>query len=146
MFYLGNRSRGRLDGVHPQIIACIENSLAVSPIDFGIPRDGGVRTAERQREMYEDPDIETKCDGFVNISRHQIPVGCKYGMAFDFYAYLNGKPSWDDLHMALVAGVILATNKQMMLSGEMTFSLRWGGTFGSDTFHGWDKAHMEAVV
>lgn len=132
-----------MDGVHPDIKMTFVEALKVSPIDFGIPSDGGVRTAYRQHEMFIDPRIETKCDGYKNISNHQIRTGDYYGNALDLYAYVNSKASWDKSQLALIAGVILSTNKRLLEEGIISIELRWGGEFGSNTFNGWDKPHYE---
>jgi len=139
MFSLGTSSRNNIKDVEPQLILIVEEALKVSPIDFGVPSDGGKRTAERQNEMYLDPNIETNCDGYNNISNHQT------GNAFDVFAYVNGMASWDKVHLAIVAGVILATAENLYNSGHIDVKIRWGGTFGSSSFDGWDMPHFEVI-
>lgn len=143
MFKLSKRSLSRMEGVHPELILVFKKAIEVSPIDFGIPGDGGVRTAERQNEMFLDPGIITHCDGFDEISNHQIAEGEEFGRALDFYAYVRGRASWNKNHLAMVAAVILSTNRRLLMDGEITIKLKWGGTFGSFTFEGWDYPHIE---
>jgi peptidoglycan L-alanyl-D-glutamate endopeptidase CwlK len=113
------------------MIELAQRSISKSPIDFGIPGYGGLRTAEEQRELFNTG--KSKCDGYSKKSRHQS------GRAFDIYAYHNGNASWDKVHLAMIAGVILSEAKAMGLK------VVWGGTFGSDNFHGWDMVHYELI-
>lgn len=143
MFKFSKKSEKRMEGIHPDLKLILCESIKVSPIDFGIPKDGGVRTAERQMEMYLDSSIKTNCDGINDLSNHQIQPGEQFGMAFDFYAYLNGRPSWGKHHLAMVAGTIMSTANRLLQQGLISIELVWGGTFGSNSFNGWDACHME---
>ncbi len=128
-YKLSITSLKRLEGINDKLIELIQSAISKSPIDFGIPKDGGLRTAEDQYQLYLNG--VSKCDGTKNKSYHQS------GNAFDVYAWHNGKASWDKVHLALIAGAILAEAKSMGLN------IRWGGTFGSKSFHGWDYGHFE---
>ena len=127
-FVLGTRSRSRLQGVDRRLVDVIELALTISLIDFGIPADGGVRTAERQHELFKDG--KSKLDGFNRKSKHQT------GKAFDVFAYVDGKASWDHLHLTHVATAILAA------ASRLGVPLRWGGHFKPN---GWDMPHFELV-
>ena len=99
---LSKTSRERLKGIKPVLIDIIEAAIVTSPIDFGIPQDGGLRTAYRQNEMYAQGRTKsgakiTNADGFKKISRHQS------GEAFDIYAFVDGKASWDVNHLTTAA-------------------------------------------
>lgn len=131
-FKLSNRSINRLKGVHPRLIDLIVTSLKKSPIDFGIPQLGGVRTAEEQNDLFDKK--LSNCDGYDNESYHQS------GKAVDVYAWHNRKASWEPHHLNIIAGVILSTAKDMGLT------IRWGGTFGSDDFKGWDLGHYQITI
>lgn len=143
-YKLSTKSYARLVGVHPELMLVITESIKNSPIDFGIPADGGVRTDERQHEMFLDPAIKTKCDGYHIKSRHQIkPDG--YGHAFDVFAYVNGSASWEPHHLAMVAGCILTTAKRLKKEGKISIDLYWGGQFGCADFTGWDYPHYQCA-
>ena len=47
-----NRSLDRLEYVSPILIKILKEGIKHSPYDFGIPRDGGFRTFQRQAELY----------------------------------------------------------------------------------------------
>lgn len=129
MYQLSKKSKKVLDTVDSRLIEIIEEAINLTPIDFGIPPTGGKRTAEEQHVLFEKG--WSKCDGYKKKSYHQS------GKAVDVYAYVNGKASWEVHHLNLIAGVILTVAKQKGVN------LRWGGTFGSKDFNGWDKPHFE---
>lgn len=126
MFILSERSIQRRQGVDLRLIDICDLALKISIIDFGISGDGGMRTAERQNELFLDG--KSKCDGYKNQSKHQR------GMALDFYAYVDGKASWDELHLAMVGAAFLQA------ASNLHFRLKWGGLFKPN---GWDKCHVE---
>ena len=129
---LSSTSKARLVGINPKLNRIIDLALLTSPIDFGIPADGGLRTAERQNELFKQE--ASKMDGYIKISKHQS------GNAFDFYAFVNGSASWDKVQLGILYGVFDTISKQIGVK------LRWGGTFGSKTFNGWDIGHLELVT
>ena len=115
MFKLSKKSKERLEGVDPRIIEIIDLALTITHIDFGIPADGGIRTAERQLELYEKG--VSKCDGYNAKSYHQT------GLAFDIYAYVDGKASWDKNHLTTVAAALLQA------ASQLGYKLEWGGSW-----------------
>ena len=137
VYKFGDASLRNMEGVHSQLVTIFRVALSVSPIDFGIPETGGLRTAEEQNDLYKRD--KSKADGFVNRSKHQD------GLALDFFAYVNGEASWLEQHLSMVAGVILSTAKRLYDAGIISIKVRWGGTFGSDEFDGWDMPHIEIV-
>ena len=143
MYKFSNSSLGRMQGVHPDIVLVFITALANSPIDFGIPGYGGVRTLVDQNSLFLEG--KSKCDGVINKSNHQVPEGEEYGFALDMYAFVDGKASWEKHHLAMVAGVILSTAKKLKALGVIELELKWGGTFGSNSFGGWDMPHIEAI-
>ncbi len=128
-----------MEGVNDILVKLVSCALNSSPIDFGIPPCGGLRSAETQHELFRSG--KSKCDGFQTFSRHQS------GYALDFYAYLNGKASWDRAHLAILYGVFSACFSRLKSYGEIpqNAKLVWGGTFGSDNYKGWDSGHIEIV-
>ena len=126
MYKLSKRSRERLEGINTVLIDIIEKSIVNSPYDFGIPKYGGLRTAEDQKKLY-DRGV-SKCDGVKRKSYHQS------GNAFDIYAYVNKKASWEKHHLESIARHI-----QQIAKEHFNVSLRWGGDF--KTFY--DSPHFE---
>jgi len=134
-FSFSRSSTENMLGVHNDLIVIFTEAIKNSPIDFGVPSSGGLRTAEQQRELFMD--AKSKCDGYKSKSYHQS------GNALDFYAYVNGKASWDKIHLSIIAGVILATAKRLRKGGKINSEITWGGTFGSAEFTGWDMPHFQ---
>ena len=131
-----------MKGVHPDLIVIFTEAIKNSPIDFGIPETGGVRTIDVQRELYEKG--VSKADGIKNKSCHQAKAD-GYGHALDFYAYVNGKASWATNHLCMVAAALIITSKRLKKEGKISHDIYWGGQFGSSDFNGWDMPHFEIV-
>lgn len=112
MFKLSSKSKERLAGVDFRIIEIIDYALKISIVDFGIPADGGLRTAKRQKQLFDQK--LSKCDGLEYVSEHQR------GLAFDVYAYVDGKASWDRAHLTSVAAAILQS------ASVLGYKLEWG--------------------
>jgi len=141
MFKFSDKSRERMQGVDDDIQRVFNYAITITPIDFGIPRDGGLRAAERQNVLYntinEDGERLSKCDGYEDISKHQANKEGKSD-ALDFYAYVDGKASWEPMHLALVAAAILQAGSVLGVP------LEWGGFFGAkDGKPGWDMPHIQ---
>lgn len=128
-YKLSKRSRGRLDGVSPDIIEVVEEAIVDSPYDFGIPGFGGLRTTEDQQGLYAiGRTVEmgrkpvTYVDGVNKKSNHQArPDG--FGHAFDIYIYDHEtkRASWNVDKLSEVAQHIkrVAARKGIVLN--------WGG-------------------
>ena len=114
---LSAKSEERLRGVHPDLIKVCREALKISPIDFGIPQYGGLRSEADQVGLFAKG--VSKCDGICNLSYHQS------GKALDFYAYVDGAASWDKLHLALVAASFLQA------ASKLGIKLEWGGIWKS---------------
>jgi len=124
-FKLGKNSINNLAGVDGRLIAIADLAITLSNIDFGIPSTGGLRSTEDQAKLFEDG--VSKADGVNNKSYHQS------GKALDVYAYVDGKASWDKLHLALIASSMLQA------SAQLGYKLKWGGLWKS-----WqDMPHFE---
>ena len=126
MFKLSKSSKENMEGVHPLLIAVAERAIQITKVDFGVPRTGGLRSAELQHVLYKEGS--SKCDGYKNKSYHQT------GRALDFYAYDKGA-TWDDFKLAMVATAFLQA------ASELGVKLKWGGNFKSFK----DFPHVELV-
>jgi peptidoglycan LD-endopeptidase CwlK len=80
-FRLSARSRTRLVGVHPALVAVVETALATSPVDFMITE--GVRSPARQAVL-----VRAGASRTLN-SRHIT------GHAVDVAAIVDGAIRWD---------------------------------------------------
>ena len=104
-------------GIDERLIDIAELAITFSTVDFGIPSTGGLRTTEDQAELYTSG--KSKCDGRTNKSYHQS------GKAIDVYGYVDGKASWDKLHLATIATAMLQA------SAQLGYELKWGGLWKS---------------
>lgn len=112
-FQLSKRSQQRLEGVNPDLVLVICRALEITKVDFGIPADGGFRSAEQQKALFDAG--KSQLDGYTKLSNHQS------GNAFDVFAYVDGKASWDKDDLTEVATAILAA------ASELGVALAWGG-------------------
>jgi len=128
MYEFSNKSKERMLNVDARLQEVAYAALKISKVDFGIPSSGGRRTAQEQNNLFNQG--ASMCDGYDELSKHQ------HGKALDFYAYVDGKASWDELHLAMVATAFLEA------ATVLGIKLRWGGNFKNFK----DMPHMELRV
>ena len=80
-YRLSTRSRTRLKGVHPDLIAVVERAIQLTGVDFMITE--GLRTPQRQAELVRAGASRTL------KSRHLT------GHAVDVAAIVDGQVRWD---------------------------------------------------
>lgn len=110
-FSFGNRSKERLNGVHPDMVKVMEEAIKESPLDFSITE--GLRTRERQQELFSAGKSQT-----MN-SRHLT------GKAVDIAVLVDGKVTWDFPKYQIVADHIKKVAK------ELEIDIVWGGDWVS---------------
>ena len=110
-FSFGNRSKERLNGVHPDMVKVMEEAIKESPLDFSITE--GLRTRERQQELFSAGKSQT-----MN-SRHLT------GKAVDIAVLVEGKVTWDFPKYQIVADHIKKVAK------ELEIDIVWGGDWVS---------------
>lgn len=137
-FKLSSKSKQRREGLDPELIRLDDYVITITPIDYGHGEGSGLRTAEYQNGLYIDG--KSKCDGYSRISRHQS------GRALDFYAFVDGKASWEPEHLAMIGAAYLQG------AAFLGIRLKWGGLFkkfktfpGKDYKAGWDMPHVELI-
>ena len=109
MFKLSDRSRSRLQGVHPDLVSVVELAITLTEVDFGVTE--GLRTMERQREL-----VEAGASLTMN-SRHLT------GHAVDLVAYVGNEVRWDwPLYDKIAAAMFEAAR-------DLGIPLEWGGNW-----------------
>ena len=103
------------DGLLQQVA---NKAIKTCPVDFGIAE--GNRTTERQLQLFAEG--KTKVDGVNDLSKHNYYPS----KAFDIFAFVNGKMSYDVAHLCFIAEYIMAA------AAELGVKLRWGGNWDSD--------------
>ena len=106
-FRLSSRSRARLVGVHPALIAVVEAAITRTPVDFMITE--GLRTAERQAALIKAGASRTA------HSRHLT------GHAVDVAALVEGQVRWDWQLYGRIAEAFKAAAR------DLKTPLIWGG-------------------
>ena len=107
VFKLSKRSKGRLSGVHPDLVKVVNRAIEITEVDFGVTE--GLRTTERQKELVASGASKT-----MN-SRHIT------GHAVDLVAYLGNEVRWDmGLYYKIAAAMTQA-------STELDVPVVWGG-------------------
>lgn len=125
-YYLSSASKRNREGVNEKLIEISDLAIKITLIDFGIPSSGGLRTAEEQNKLYCDG--KSKCDGYSKKSNHQS------GDAIDFYAFVDGKASWNEDHLTLVAVAFLQA------ASILGYKVQWGGFWKFK-----DMPHIELI-
>ena len=102
-----------LSTVDKRLQELMKRALKRSKVDFGIPKTGGLRTAKQQNMLFKAGS--SSLDGYTKRSKHQD------GLAVDVFAYVDGKVSYEPLHMSLIANAVLQEASLMGLK------VTWGG-------------------
>jgi peptidoglycan L-alanyl-D-glutamate endopeptidase CwlK len=107
MFTLGQRSKLRLKGVHPDLMKVVECAIRITTVDFAVLE--GLRTPERQKALVEAGASQT-----LN-SRHIT------GHAVDLGAWVGDEVRWDWPLYHKIAAAMKDASKQVNVPIE------WGG-------------------
>lgn len=103
-YSLGSKSRQKLQGVHPDLVAVVERAIEISEQDFSVGE--GLRSIDRQHELYNTGRSKT-----LN-SRHLT------GHAVDLFPY---PISWDWEYFYPIAEAMKTAAE------ELDIPLEWGG-------------------
>lgn len=131
-YVLGNTSRARLEGVHPKMVAVVEEAMnvmnewaaaGVATTDFMVLE--GVRTPERQLELYAQGRTKPgKVVTWVKVSNHFKNKKTGYGHAVDLVPY---PVDWNDLKkFDLVSRAMFAA------ADRLNTPIRWGADWDRD--------------
>lgn len=120
---LGERSLARLHGVHPDLVNVVKRAAALSIQDFTVLE--GVRTIERQRELYAQGRIKPgKIVTWTMHSKHFRNPVTGFGHAVDLAPW---PIDWNDAKkFDAVAKVMLRAADQLGIG------IRWGGDWDRD--------------
>ncbi|MGD2113426.1 MAG: hypothetical protein PVG07_00125 [Acidobacteriota bacterium] len=146
-FSFGNTSQQRRKGVSRYLILASDRALMCSPVDFGVPMDGGVREASRQNWIFKQK--WSKCDGYIKKSFHQKKDENGEGQALDLVPYIVGEGlCYDALGRFGVIGMLmLEAWQELQEEGKVPkhLYLHWGGLWKKkkNKSLGWDLAHFE---
>lgn len=109
-YNLSPRSKGRLKGVHEDLVKVVERAIQITEVDFAVLE--GTRTRDRQARLVAKGASQT-----MN-SRHLT------GHAVDLGAWVGGEIRWDwPLYHKLCSAMAQAAD-------ELGVSVEWGGCWG----------------
>lgn len=139
-YRLSNRSRTRLEGVHPKLVAVVERAIEITKQDFLVLE--GVRTPERQRELYAQGRSKPgRKVTWTLQSNHFVNDRTGYGHAVDLCPY---PVDWDST--AKFDAIALA---MMKAAKEQGVAIRWGADWDMDENTRergeYDSPHFEIV-
>jgi peptidoglycan L-alanyl-D-glutamate endopeptidase CwlK len=99
MYKLGQKSINEMRDpnkalfVHPNLVAMVEGSIIITPVDFSV--HDGLRTLDEQREYVRTGVSKTLNSYHIpNIPRNKGERS-EYGQAVDLVPYINGKLRWE---------------------------------------------------
>lgn len=125
-FQLSRRSLDRLVGVDHRLVAVVERAIQLTSVDFAVTE--GVRTAARQRELFEKGASQVK-EGGTHVR----------GEAVDLVACIGSRISWE---LNLYDNIADAMKSAAQ---EIGVSVRWGAAWNIPDIRKWDGT-MEAAM
>lgn len=128
-FRLSARSLGNLEGVHPDLVRVVKRAIQITRQDFVVIE--GVRTPERQRELYAQGRSKPGKKVTWTLTSNHFKKADGYGHAVDLCPY---PVDWSDLRkFAEIA-------KAMKLAArDENVSIAWGGDWRTNK----DSPHFE---
>jgi peptidoglycan L-alanyl-D-glutamate endopeptidase CwlK len=129
-FKLGNRSKQKLEGVHPDMVAVVERAIELTKVDFGVTY--GVRTVEEQEKLVASGRSQTM------KSKHLIQ-DTGYSHAVDVVAYDGGDVVWelnvyDDICDAFKEAAI-----------EQGVAIKWGAAWSEGDIRTYEGTAEDAM-
>lgn len=121
-YELSKRSRDRLSGVHPNLVAVVTRAIQLTTQDFSVTC--GVRTLAEQKELYAQG--RTKPGNIVTwtLNSRHLPAADGLGRAVDLAPY---PIDWNDLSkFDAIAKSMFAASK------ELGIPIRWGADWDQD--------------
>lgn len=121
-YALGAKSRERLIGVHPKLVAVVEMAIQLTKQDFMVLE--GVRTPERQKELYAQGRTKPgqKVTWTLN-SNHFKNAKTGYGHAVDLVPF---PVDWSHKKLDVVAKAMFAA------ADTLDTPIRWGADWDRD--------------
>lgn len=139
-YVLGAKSKERLKGVHPKLVAVVERAIQLTAQDFMVLE--GVRTPSRQRQLYaQGRTAPGQKVTWTLKSNHFKNPRTGYGHAVDLVPW---PVDWSHAKLDVVSKAMFAAAK------EQGVTLRWGADWDQDgkprERGETDSPHFEIVV
>ena len=133
-FKLSSRSKKKLDGVHPDMVAVVERAIELTAVDFGVTY--GVRTLAEQKKLVASGRSQTM------KSKHLIQDS-GYSHAVDVVAYDGKDVVWE----INVYDNICDAFKQAAI--EKGVAVKWGAAWSEGdirSYKGTAEFHMNRYI
>lgn len=146
-YKFGKTSNERRKDVSNYLKLCSNYALMCSPVDFGVPYMGGLRSAKEQNSIYKEHNSE--CDGFKKLSFHQLTFDDGKGQALDLVPYIAGIGFSYEAYgrFGIIGMLMLEAWEELQEQGLIPkdLFLHWGGLWSHKDPKklGWDLAHYE---
>ncbi|MGB0367937.1 MAG: hypothetical protein ACPGD8_00945 [Flavobacteriales bacterium] len=138
MNQFGSTSKERLNTCQQDLVKIFELAITRSNIDFGISQ--GARTWEQQLDYFQQgkSKLDPRLSQNKTRAKHVTGNGWReLSEAVDIYIYhpdyeTRKKLAYDIPSLAYVAGVVQSCAKELLVNGEITHIVRWGGNWDMD--------------
>ena len=124
-FKLSTRSKNKLKGVHPNMVAVVERAIELTKVDFGVTY--GVRSLAEQEKLVASGRSQTM------KSKHLE------GLAVDLMAYVGSRASWE---LNLYDDIADAMKESAIQNG---IGIRWGAAWNIPDIREWEGTMEEAM-
>jgi peptidoglycan L-alanyl-D-glutamate endopeptidase CwlK len=131
-FSLSNRSKSKLEGVHPDMISVVETAITLTKVDFGVTY--GVRTLEEQKKLYDSGRSQT-----MN-SKHLKQDSTGYSHAVDVVAYDGSDIVWE---INVYDDICDAFKKAAQMHGV---SIKWGAAWSEGDIRSYPGTAEDAMM
>lgn len=115
-YALGSASIAHLQGVHPQLVSCVNIAIGLSSQDFTVYE--GLRTRSRQIVLVHQGFSKT-------MDSQHIPRADGLGHAVDLVPWIQGHPVWDWEGCYKIAMAMDEAATSMNIADK----IRWGGAW-----------------
>ena len=113
-FKLSNRSLGKLEGVHPDMVATVKRAIELTKVDFGVTF--GVRTLEEQKKLYAAGRSQT-------MNSEHLTQDSGFSHAVDLVAYGGPNVVWElNVYDDIADAMAEAAN-------EVGCDIKWGAAW-----------------
>jgi peptidoglycan L-alanyl-D-glutamate endopeptidase CwlK len=130
-FKLSKRSLGRLEGVHPDMVAVVKRAIEITDVDFGVTQ--GVRTLAQQKEYVRTGKSQT-------MNSKHLPQSDGFSHAVDVVAYVDGNVAWE---LNLYDNIADAFKRA---ARELDVSIKWGAAWNVTDITKWNGTMEEAMM
>ena len=130
-FNLSSRSKGKLEGVHPDMVAVGERAIELTKVDFGVTY--GVRTVAEQEKLVASGRSQTM------KSKHLVQEDTGYSHAVDVVAYDGSNAVWE----INVYDDICDAFKQA--AEEKGVSIKWGAAWSEGDIRSYSGTAEDAM-